>query len=84
MPLLVKRNVRAIGSNELLGPVLEVEKIEFVRYAHRAARGRTVELFHLEDGSCKRFDELVFVHIDEDLLIAMRMEAAILEKDRSR
>lgn len=42
------------------------------------------ELFHLEDGSRKRPDELVFIHIDEDLLIAMRMEAALLEKDKSR
>lgn len=85
MPLLVKKNIRIIGSNELLGPILEVEKIELVRYVRKTdGRLYEFELFHLEDGSRKRPDELVFIHIDEDLLIAMRMEAAILEKDRSR
>lgn len=86
MPLLVRKNVRALGQRELIGPILTVERIELVRYSDRASRDHAYEheyeIFHLEDGSCRRPDELILVEMEEGLLLAMRMEAAIRAKDK--
>lgn len=84
MRILVRKNIRAISSNELLGPALEVTQIELVTYEPFAQskhpRGEPIqfELYTLEDGSRKKAHELIFVEVDEDLLIAMRLEASIL------
>lgn len=83
MPLLVRKNIRTLGRRELLGPILTVEKIDLVHFVH-AGELRELELFQLEDGSSRRAGELVFVEVDEELLIAMRMEATILAKDKKR
>lgn len=85
MRILVRKNIRAIGSNELLGPALEVTQIELVSYLRVNRNDEPAplqfELYNLEDGSRKRAHELIFVEVDEDLLIAMRLEASILSKD---
>lgn len=84
MPLLVKKNIRTLGQRDLLGPALAVEKIELVTWYRKSGQSHEYELFHLEDGSCRRPDELIFVDMNEELLIAMRMEATILAKDKKR
>lgn len=83
MPLLVRKNIRTLGRRELLGPILTVEKIDLVHFV-RAGELRELELFQLEDGSSRRAGELIFIEVDEELLIAMRMEATILAKDKKR
>lgn len=83
MPLLVKKNIRAVGSKELLGPTLTVEKIDLITFV-RGSELRELELYQLEDGSSRRASELIFVEMDEELLIAMRMEATILAKDKRK
>ncbi len=71
MRILVRKNIRAVGSNDLLGPVLEVECIELIN---------SYRTNHNGDGTRKKAHELIFVEVDEDLLVAMRLEASILAK----
>lgn len=78
MALLARRNIRAVGTNELLFPVMEVERIELIRY-ERSGEVNEIELYHFGDGTSRRPHELLFLEpVDDDLLIAMRLEAQIL------
>lgn len=79
MALLVTRNIRAIGSNELLFPIMLVERIEIVSYLRHGGIHEHVELFHLENGTKVRASDLLLLEpVDEDLLLALRLEAEIL------
>jgi hypothetical protein len=78
--ILVRRNIRAIGSNELLFPLLAVESIELVGYV-RDSQKHEYELFYLENGQRYRATDLLFLEpVDEDLLVAMRLEAQIMAR----
>ncbi len=83
MPLLVRKNIRTLGRRELLGPILTVERLELIHFV-RGGELRELELYQLEDGSSRRAGELIFIEVDEELLVAMRMEATILAKDKKR
>jgi hypothetical protein len=85
VPVLVRRNIRALGGQgALLSPVLTVTQIELICWVDRTGKPQEYELYCLEDGTRRRPDELVFVEVDEELRLAMRMEAAILAKDKKK
>jgi hypothetical protein len=81
MAILVRRNVLLLGGYEPIGPVLRVEFITWATYT----RGKEVvihERFHLENEQNYKADQLVFVEVNEDELVAMRLEASIRAKPR--
>lgn len=81
MPLLARRNIRIIGSYELLFPALAVERIELIHFLLRGKALVELEVFHLENGMRAHANDLIFVEpVDADLLIAMRLEAHIMSK----
>lgn len=81
MPILARRNVRIIGTNELIFPLLVVERIELIEWTRNGSTPHGLELYHLENGARYRADELLFLEpVDDDLLLAMRLEAQILAK----
>lgn len=82
MPILARRNIRAIGTNELIFPLLVVERIELlIEWTRNGSTPHGLELYHLENGARYRADELLFLEpVDDDLLLAMRLEAQILSK----
>jgi len=78
--LLVRRNIRAIGTNQLLFPLLLVERIQVITYKTQNGVQVAHEFLHLENGTRVRTHEVLFLEpVDEDLLIAMRLEARILD-----
>lgn len=84
MPILVQKNVRIISSPELIGPVLAVESVDICVYKKKGTELITYELFYLEDGSRRREDELIFLEVDVELLVAMRLEARILAENKKK
>lgn len=85
MSILVRKNIRIISSFELIGPALAVERIDLIQY-HSKMGGPVIEfeLFCLEDGTRKRADELIFLEVDEGLLVSMRLEARILAENKGK
>lgn len=83
VPILVRRNLRAIQTQEFLGPIMEVERIELISYVTGRKDLVEYERFHLENGQSFKAEDLWFVEVDEELLVALRLESQILAKENA-